>query len=201
MDEIDIKGIRKRKTTQDMSDLQNLKKEKNLIKPDFSPLLIKENRIGYNSGQIYFWQVRQLEEKMAGINELLRSEADGSLSFGDYTLEKKTKLSDYEHEGDMFKVKTFKEMTRLEKNDAFVYESEPGTTVYNMKYSENGVDFSVEAAEDAQLTLDLKEETQYEVSLDGEVVGSMKTNLGGKLSFSVEMDEGKPVKVSVKQIG
>ncbi len=138
---------------------------------------------------------------MAGINELLRSEADGSLSFGDYTLEKKTKLSDYEHEGDMFKVKTFKEMTRLEKNDAFVYESEPGTTVYNMKYSENGVDFSVEAAEDAQLTLDLKEETQYEVSLDGEVVGSMKTNLGGKLSFSVEMDEGKPVKVSVKQIG
>lgn len=138
---------------------------------------------------------------MAGINELLRSEADGSLSFGDYTLEKKTKLSDYEHEGDMFKVKTFKEMTRLEKNDAFVYESEPGTTVYNMKYSENGVDFSVEAAEDAQLTLDLKEETQYEVSLDGEAVGSMKTNLGGKLSFSVEMDEGKPVKVSVKQIG
>lgn len=138
---------------------------------------------------------------MAGIKELLRSEGDGSLSFGDYTLASKTKLADFKHEGDIYKVKTFNEMTRLEKNDSFVYESEPGTSVYNMKYSDNGVDFTVEGAEDAQLTLDLREATEYQISLNGESVGTMKTNMGGKLSFSVELNEGTPVAVSVKQIG
>ena len=49
MDKIDTEGLIKRKTTQDNLDLRNQQKEKNLIKPDFSPLLIKENRIGYKN--------------------------------------------------------------------------------------------------------------------------------------------------------
>ena len=32
---------------------------------------------------------------MSGVKELLRSEADGSLSFGDHTLAAKTKLADF----------------------------------------------------------------------------------------------------------
>ncbi|HIV16589.1 MAG TPA: endosialidase, partial [Candidatus Alectryocaccobium stercorigallinarum] len=62
---------------------------------------------------------------MAGVKELLRSEEDGSLSFGDHTLPEKTKLEGYKHQGDIYKVKTFNEMTRLEKNDTFLYESTP----------------------------------------------------------------------------
>lgn len=137
---------------------------------------------------------------MAGIKELLRSESDGSLSFGDYTLASKTKLEDYKHQGDIYKVKTFKEMTRLEKNDTFLYESTPGTTVYNMKYSDDGVEFSVESFEDAQVTLDLKEDTEYEVNVNGEPVGMMKTNISGKLSFGVELDNESPVKVDIRQM-
>lgn len=137
---------------------------------------------------------------MAGIKELLRSETDGSLSFGDYTLASKTKLEDYKHQGDIYKVKTFKEMTRLEKNDTFLYESTPGTTVYNMQYTENGVRFSVESFEDAQLTLDLKEDTEYEVKVNGESVGMMKTNISGKLSFGVELDKEAPVEVDIRQM-
>lgn len=137
---------------------------------------------------------------MAGIKELLRSESDGSLSFGDYTLASKTKLEDYKHQGDIYKVKTFKEMTRLEKNDTFLYESTPGTTVYNMKYSDDGVQFSVESFEDAQVTLDLKEDTEYEVNVNGEPVGMMKTNISGKLSFGVELDNETPVKVDIRQM-
>ena len=137
---------------------------------------------------------------MSGVKELLRSEADGSLSFGDHTLAAKTKLADFKHDGDIYKVKTFKEMTRLEKNDNFLYESEPGTAVYNMVYSENGVDFTLEAEEDAQLTLGLKEETEYEIFVDGASVGRMTTNLGGKISFSVELNANVPVKLSVKQV-
>lgn len=62
---------------------------------------------------------------MAAVKELLRAETDGTLSFGDYTLDNKTKL-DGCFQGDIYKVKTFKEITKLEKNGMFVYESVPG---------------------------------------------------------------------------
>ena len=44
---------------------------------------------------------------MAVVKELLRSEADGTISFGDHTLEEKAKLDNFEHCGDLYKVKTF----------------------------------------------------------------------------------------------
>ena len=53
---------------------------------------------------------------MAAVKELLRAEADGTLSFGDYTLGSKTKLDGFEFQGDLYKVKTFSEITKLEKN-------------------------------------------------------------------------------------
>ena len=59
---------------------------------------------------------------MPGIKELLRSENDGSISFGDPSLDNKSKLEDFKHAGDLLKVKTFKEITRLEKNGSFLYE-------------------------------------------------------------------------------
>ena len=43
--------------------------------------------------------------------ELIRTEENGAISFGDYELAQKSKLSDYQHQGDMYKVKTFKEIT------------------------------------------------------------------------------------------
>ena len=50
---------------------------------------------------------------MATIKELIRTEAAGGISFGNYELDTKTKLSDYEYDGDLYKVKTFKEITKL----------------------------------------------------------------------------------------
>ena len=41
----------------------------------------------------------------------------------------KTKKDGFEFQGDIYKVKTFKEITKLEKNGMFVYESVPGTAV------------------------------------------------------------------------
>ncbi|RKW31046.1 MAG: endosialidase, partial [Lachnoanaerobaculum sp.] len=46
---------------------------------------------------------------MAVVKELIRKEADGKLSFGDFTLSEKKKVSDFEAFGDRYKVKTFKE--------------------------------------------------------------------------------------------
>ena len=68
---------------------------------------------------------------MAAISELIRTEGNGTLSFGDYTLGAKAKLDNYEFHGDKYKVKTFKEITKLERNGLFVYESVPGTAVTN----------------------------------------------------------------------
>ena len=136
---------------------------------------------------------------MAVIESLIRSEADGSISFGDYTLPKKTKLSDFEHGGDLYKVKTFKEITKLEKNGSFVYESVPGTTVTDLAMTEDGMTFTVEGAEDAQITVELADETDYDVIINGEDTGSIKTNLGGKLSLSVEFVDGAAVKVEIKK--
>lgn len=134
---------------------------------------------------------------MAAIKELLRSEADGTISFGDYTLPAKSKLDNFEHGGDIFKVKTFREITKLEKNGMFVYESVPGTAVEHMKETENGVEFSVEGPEDAEITLGLQEATEYQIQVNGAVVGEMKTNLGGKLTLSVELDPGELIPVKV----
>ena len=136
---------------------------------------------------------------MAVVAELIRSEANGTISFGDYTLGAKSKLDNFEHSGDLYKVKTFREITKLERNGMFVYESVPGTAVTNMTASENGVEFEVEGPEDAEITLGLMEETEYDVFVAGKSIGQMKTNLGGKLTLSVELDPESPVAVKVSR--
>ena len=136
---------------------------------------------------------------MAAISELIRTEANGTLSFGDYTLGAKAKLDNYDFNGDKYKVKTFKEITKLERNGLFVYESVPGTAVTDFKQTENTVAFTVEGPEDAQITLELEEETEYEISIDGKSAGTMKTNLGGKLSVSVELEGADKAAIKVEK--
>lgn len=136
---------------------------------------------------------------MGAISELIRTEKDGTISFGDYTLDKKAKLDNFEHDGDLYKVKTFHEITKLERNGMFVYESVPGTAVTELSVTDNGVSFSVEGPEDAQITLELEENAEYEIFIDGSNMGKMKTNLGGKLSLSVELDVVSKVAVKVEK--
>ena len=100
---------------------------------------------------------------MAVVEELLRSEADGAISFGNHKLTKKAKVEDYEHAGDLLKVKTYGEITKLEKNGMFLYESVPGTSVLHFVEKEDGVEFVVEGDKDAQITIGLTDDTEYEV--------------------------------------
>lgn len=128
---------------------------------------------------------------MSVVEQLIRREDNGSLSFGNYLLQTKTKKSDFEYEGDLYKVKTFQEITKLEKNGIFVYESVPGSTVTDFTADGKEVSFSVEAAKDIGFTLELEPSQEYKVFLDEVELGTMKTNLGGKLNVSIELDEGK----------
>ncbi len=138
---------------------------------------------------------------MAVVEELLRTEKDGTLSFGNYKLDAKAKVENYEHGGDLYKVKTYRELTKLEKNGMFAYESQPGTSVIGFRETEDGVDFQVEAAEDAQITVGLEEDTEYSVSVGGENIGTMKTNLSGKLSLSIEPEGAGEIAVKIVKNG
>ena len=135
---------------------------------------------------------------MSVVKELLRGEESGAISFGDYTLEQKGKLEDYEFHGDVYKVQTCHEITRLEKNGLFVYESVPGSAVNDFVEKENGVNFKVEGSESVQITLGLAEATEYVIYVDEQQVGLMETNRSGKLSISVET-AGKEVQVKIVQ--
>ena len=134
---------------------------------------------------------------MAVVEELLRAENDRTISFGNHRLAAKAKLEDYEHGGNLYKVKTFKELTKLEKNGMFAYESEPGTSVNHFEETQDGLTFTVEGDEDAQITVGLEEDTVYTVYVNGVDVCEMKTNLSGKLNISVELSSVDKVEVKI----
>ncbi|MDO5294847.1 MAG: endosialidase [bacterium] len=137
---------------------------------------------------------------MAVIEELIRNEENGTLSFGNYQLDSKSKVSDFEHNGDLYKVKTFKEITKLERNGMIVYESVPGTSVFDLDLEENDLTFKVEGITSTQITLELEAEKEYKVYLDDTNIGKMKTNLGGKLVISADLTEKEPTVVRVVRI-
>ena len=123
------------------------------------------------------------------VEELIRTENDGSISFGNYHLPEKKKKEDFAFEGDLYKVKTCAEITRLEKKELFVFESEPGTTVTHMREDESGMSFVVEGPEDAQVTVQCEGDTAYEIYIDGTMRDTQTSSMGGKLSFSVTLGD------------
>ena len=136
---------------------------------------------------------------MAVIDELIREEETGALSFGNFALATKTKKDGFQYQGDSYKIKTFREITKLERNGMFVYESVPGTVVHDFRATDKAVNFVVEGEEDSQITLELEAEKEYKIHIDKVYVGKMKTNLGGKLNLSVELEPAKMSKYLIKQ--
>ncbi len=134
---------------------------------------------------------------MAVVTELLGVEKNGTLCFGNYELDEKGKKDNFEVGGDVYKVKTWRDITKLEKNGMFVYESVPGSAVHDFSDEESGVRFRVEAPDDCEITLELAEETVYDVRVDGVDRGQMSTGLGGKLTLSLEMDPGAAKEIEV----
>ena len=59
------------------------------------------------------------------------------------------------------------------------------------------MEFTVSGNEDGQITLGLYEDTEYEVFENGKSRGKMKTNLGGKLSIGIELENVEEVHIKV----
>jgi len=134
---------------------------------------------------------------MAAGKELIRAEVDGTLSFGDYTLEQKAKLDGFDFQGNLYKVKTFAGITKLERDGMFVYESVPGTAVENFKATADELIFRVSGIKDAQITVGLEADSDYSVCINDECTNDIKTNLSGKLSVSVELESDKYMDVKI----
>ena len=72
--------------------------------------------------------------------------------------------------------------------------------VDNFLADEKKVSFLVEGNDATQITLDLEEEKEYRVLLDGTNLGNMTTNIGGKLVISVDLTTGQPQEVVIERI-
>jgi hypothetical protein len=137
---------------------------------------------------------------MPVVEALIKTEENGTISFGNYELEQKTKLSDFEFAGDLYKVKTYRDITRLEKNGSLEYESTPGTAVHDFKVTDREVTFFVEGFDDSQITLELESDSEYKVVIDDLNSGNMKTKLGGKLTINVPLGDGDTSKIKITKI-
>ena len=134
---------------------------------------------------------------MAIIKELIKKESNGTISFGNYELDAKKKVSDFEVSGDMYKVKTWKEITKLERNGTLVYESLPGTAVNVLKETADEVSFFVDGMGQTQITLELEANKEYKVFVNDKDLGVSKTDIGGKLTFDVDLQKGVMTTVKV----
>jgi len=129
--------------------------------------------------------------------EVLVAHEDGSLSFGDFNLTHKAKVDDFEFQGDVYKLRTCNVVTKLDKNDMFIYESVPGSAVEMYRATEEEVCFSVAAANDIQITLELEPEQAYEVFVNDMLMGKMVTHLNGKLTVGIEINPHEHANVRV----
>ena len=116
---------------------------------------------------------------MPVVSELIRIEDDGTISFGNYMLAAKSKLQDFEFQGDLYKVKTFGEITSWSATECS-YMSGTGHGSQSFPGGRYFRTVLVEGEKDAQITIQLEDEREYEVYVDGVSVGGMKTNVSGK---------------------
>ena len=126
---------------------------------------------------------------MAIIEEIIRLEDDGTISFGDYLSEEKKKAENFKVDSDMYNVKTHNEITRLEKNGKLLIETVPGAVVHNLAVNESAMDFKLIGADDTRVTVELEPEQLYKVVINDINIGNVKSTIAGKVIFSLDLDE------------
>ena len=133
---------------------------------------------------------------MAIIKEGILALENGLISFGNYAAKDKIKVDDFACAGDVYKLRTHNEVTRLERNGKLLIESVPGATLHEFSVSDKQVSFVAEGRGATQVTMELEEEKEYRLSVEGMNVGNMQTNRSGKVTFNLELaDGGKDVKI------
>ncbi len=118
--------------------------------------------------------------------------SNSTISFGNHIASEKVKIDDFKVAGDVYKLRTYNEVTRLTKNHVLVFESTPGLSVHNFVYSSEKVEFCAYGNESSQITVELTPDSTYKILCNGGVAFEAKANaISGKLSFSAELVDGK----------
>lgn len=136
---------------------------------------------------------------MAIIDEAIRLEADNTISFGDYSAVEKRKVENFDVNGDLYKIRTHKDVTRLSKNAKLLLETVPGATVHNLNVTDKLTTFSIEGIGSTLITLELESEKHYRVIVDDVTLETIKTNISGKVGFSAELTS-VPINVRIEKL-
>ena len=133
---------------------------------------------------------------MAIIQEGIRALENGLISFGNYEAVDKIKVDDFACAGDVYKLRTHHEVTRLERNGKLLLEAVPGAALFDFALSDKQISFSAAGRGATQLTMELEAEKAYTLTVGGETKGTMQTNRSGKVTFHLELaDDGKAVQI------
>lgn len=124
---------------------------------------------------------------MSVISEIIRIEDDNSISFGNYHTTEKQKLDNFQFGESIYKVKTYNEVTRIKKDGTLLLETVPGSTIHNFNKDEKEVTFTIEGFENTNIIMQLESDTAYRITTNNQNLGSMKSNLSGKISFALNL--------------
>ena len=114
-----------------------------------------------------------------------------SLSFGNYEAEEKIKVKDFDVDGDIYKIRTHKDVTRLSKNGSLLLETVPGATIHNLEINENKAEFFAEGLGDTLITIELEPNIVYSLYINDVNIDKIKTNISGKINFSTSLSKDK----------
>jgi hypothetical protein len=132
------------------------------------------------------------------VEEIIRIEDDKTLSFGNYVVKEKQKITDFDVDGDIYKIRTHNEVTRLSKNGKIVLETVPGAAVFNLSVTDKKVTFKTEGYKSTLITLELEPNESYAIYIDDVYVDKEKANMSGKISFSIDLND-KPQSVRIEK--
>lgn len=124
---------------------------------------------------------------------------DKTLSFGNYEITEKLKIIDFNVDGDLYKIRTHNDVTRLSKNSKLLLETVPGATIHNLLVSEKETKFSAEGLGDTLITLELESNTNYSLYINDVNIDKIKTNISGKINFSTTLSK-EPQEIKIEKI-
>ena len=136
---------------------------------------------------------------MNTVSTLISGNDEELLSFGDFSQTEKKKFSDYEYRGDMYYVKTCQEITKLEKNGMFEYESVPGTAVFGYDSGIEYKAFEVTGQGDTQIVIAIEDGAEYTPYINGELADETDVDISGKFCINVTLDPDEPVLIELEK--
>lgn len=132
------------------------------------------------------------------IPEGIRLGPNNTLDFGAFTVKEKIKVDGFPVMGDLYKVKTHNEITRLEKNGVMLFEAVPGAAVFGFKMDDRSVSFSTIGQGNTQITLEVLPVCEYKIYEEEVLLDRVKTGPAGKISLGLELSD-KPIKILIEK--